>query len=161
MTGWSEPRPSELIKLMLVVDCCACGFCGQRSCVYPQACARRAGRRRASDADWRGDKPAIGRHGADLNRQVPDRRRAPHRAEHACRGIIPSITDAIHVRAGLCRWKALPLVLHLFVQKPATCTFCRPRSLLLYVPMVATYKVCQRVGLVLEIHLGSSPSPLR
>jgi len=37
--------------------------------------------------DWRG------RHGADLNGQVSDRRRAPHRAEHACRGSIPVIAD--------------------------------------------------------------------
>ena len=43
-------------------------------------------------ADWRG------RHGADLNGQVSDRRRAPHRAEHACRGSIPVIADRVHVR---------------------------------------------------------------
>jgi hypothetical protein len=42
--------------------------------------------------DWRG------RHGADLNGQVSDRRRAPHRAEHACRGSIPVIADRVHVR---------------------------------------------------------------
>jgi hypothetical protein len=39
-----------------------------------------------------------GRHGADLNGQVSDRRRAPHRAEHACRGSIPVIADRVHVR---------------------------------------------------------------
>jgi predicted aldo/keto reductase-like oxidoreductase len=51
----------------------------------------------------------IGVHGADLNRQVPNRRRAPHRAEHVCRGIIPSIAIGVHAWAGSRRWRRLGL----------------------------------------------------
>ena len=81
----------------------ACGFVGKALALAlstnPQACAcRRIAAYAACPArgknlpDWRG------RHGADLNRQVSDRRRAPHRAKHACRGSIPVIADRVHVR---------------------------------------------------------------
>ena len=38
-----------------------------------------------------------GKHGADLNLAVLHRRRAPHRAGHACRDTIPAITAVVHV----------------------------------------------------------------
>jgi hypothetical protein len=52
--------------------------------------------RRVSSAQWRDDNLPIGRHGADLNCQARVRRRAPHGAEHACRGIIPPVADDVH-----------------------------------------------------------------
>src|SRR4051794_17194958 len=75
--------------------------CGQGSCLVHKSTGLRAGggsplrgcvARGKTPPDWRG------RHGADLNGQVSDRRRAPHRAEHACRGSIPIIADRVHVR---------------------------------------------------------------
>ena len=64
----------------------------------PQACAR-GGLRPCAACSTRGKNLPVwrGRHGADLNGQVSDRRRAPHRAEHACRGIIPVIAERVHV----------------------------------------------------------------
>ena len=59
-------------------------------------------RRRKNLSDWED------RHGADLNGQVPDRRHAPHRAEHACRGIIPSVAVVVHVRSPKGRRQARP-----------------------------------------------------
>ena len=62
---------------------------------YPQAA-----RDRSRPGGWYGTHNGaattrrIGRHGADLNGQVWDRRRAPHRAEHA--GSIPRAADTVH-----------------------------------------------------------------
>ena len=38
-----------------------------------------------------------GKHGAELNLAVPHRRRAPHRAGHACRVSILGIVAFVHV----------------------------------------------------------------
>ena len=68
------PQIHRLVRARWIAACAACSARGKNL------------------LDWRG------RHGADLNGQVSDRRRAPHRAEHACRGSIPIIADHVHVR---------------------------------------------------------------
>ena len=92
---------TQLISRLFRFSVAAVGFVGNTLVLStnPQACARGGLRpcatclaRGKNLADWRG------RHGADLNGQVSDRRRAPHRAEHACRGSIPIIADRVHVR---------------------------------------------------------------
>ena len=97
-------------QIQIVCCCCwACGLVGNASSRCPQIHRLTRARRIAACAtclargknlpDWRG------RHGADLNGQVSNRRRAPHRAEHACRGSIPVIADRVHVRC--CRRRRL------------------------------------------------------
>ena len=96
------------------IDACFCFLilwvCGQRACVVHISTGRRAPQMCGVD---RAHNCALttcqtGRHGADLNRQVPNRRRAPHRAEHACRGIIPSIAIVVHAWASPRRWRRRP-----------------------------------------------------
>ena len=106
VTGPGLSGPSyEAINLVLTVVCCACGYVGNALALstYPQgpAYAARsvAALRRLSSAQWRDDNLPIGRHGADLNCQARVRRRAPHGAEHACRGIIPPVADGVHAAA--------------------------------------------------------------
>jgi hypothetical protein len=72
----------------------------------PRARSRRYGG--VSRAQWRDDNLPIGRHGADLNCQARVRRRAPHGAEHACRGIIPPVADGVHAAAWRRRRKGRP-----------------------------------------------------
>ena len=96
------PDATDFQIVQIVWGCCwACGVVGNTFVLStnPQACGRGGFRPCASCStrgknlsDWRG------RHGADLNGQVSDRRRAPHRAEHACRGSIPVIAERVHVR---------------------------------------------------------------
>jgi len=106
-----EPRYSQAIILMMAAVCWDCGYVGNALALstYPQAAVRRRCDRSAA-AHPRGHNGAtatcrIGRHGADLNRQVRVRRRAPHGAEHACRGSIPPVADVVHARTKLIRWK--------------------------------------------------------